>query len=148
MCGINGVFRRDGARLDPAAVAAQRDAMTHRGPDDAGLWVSPDGDVALGHRRLAIVDLSAAGRAPMANEDGSVQVTFNGEIYNHAALRRELERHGHRFRSDHCDTEVLVHLWEEHGEDMVHRLVGMFAFAIWDSRRRTLFLAPDRIGIQ
>lgn len=148
VCGINGVLARDGREIDGADVRAMRDTMRHRGPDDEGFWQSPDGRVALGHRRLAIVDLSPLGRAPMGNEDGSVQVTYNGEIYNHAALRRELEEKGHRFRSDHCDTEVLVHLWEEHGPDMVHRLVGMFAFGIWDAGRRTMFLARDRMGIK
>ena len=148
MCGINGVFDRRGRPLDPSAVERARDTMVHRGPDDAGLWQRPaGGDVALGQRRLAIVDLSPAGRAPMANEDGSVVVTFNGEIYNHVALRGELERRGHRFRS-RCDTEVLVHLYEEHGPAMVHRLVGMFAFAIWDEARERLLLARDRLGIK
>src|SRR5688572_9723080 len=102
-----------------------RDAMTHRGPDDEGLWSRPERDLVLGHRRLSIVDLSASGRQPMQNEDGSVRVTYNGEIYNHAALREGLERRGHRFRS-RCDTEVLVHLYEECGAEMVHELVGMF----------------------
>src|SRR5687768_14516836 len=118
MCGIVGVFDRRGDRVDPASVVAMRDEMLHRGPDDEGLWASERGEVVLGHRRLAIADLSPLGRNPMANEDGTVQVTFNGEIYNHAALRRELEQRGHRFRTDHCDTEVLVHLWEEHGPAM------------------------------
>jgi asparagine synthase (glutamine-hydrolysing) len=148
MCGIVGVYRRQGAPLDRATVAELRDTMTHRGPDDQGLWIrEPAEDVAFGHRRLAIVDLSDAGRQPMANEDGSVVVAFNGEIYNHALLRPELERRGHHFRS-RCDTEVLVHLYEEFGAQLVDRLVGMFAFAIWDERRQQLLLARDRLGIK
>ena len=103
MCGIVGIVGRNGARIDPGRVAAMRDTMRHRGPDVVGLWQSEDGRVVLGHRRLAIIDLSPAGRAPMGNEDGSVQVTFNGEIYNHAALREDLRARGHTFRS-HCDT--------------------------------------------
>jgi asparagine synthase (glutamine-hydrolysing) len=124
-----------------------RDTMTHRGPDDAGLWANERSDVVLAHRRLSIIDLSPAGRAPMGNEDGTVQVTFNGEIYNHLDLREDLERRGHVFRS-HCDTEVLVHLYEEFGAAMVDRLVGMFAFAIWDARAQELLLARDRLGIK
>jgi asparagine synthase (glutamine-hydrolysing) len=147
MCGIVGLFARDGATVDIDRVAALRDTMRHRGPDDEGLWRSPAGQAALGHRRLSIVDLSPAGRAPMGNEDGSVQVTFNGEIYNHLELRSHLEERGHVFRS-HCDTEVLVHLYEEYGADMVDRLVGMFAFAIWDDARERLLLARDRLGIK
>jgi asparagine synthase (glutamine-hydrolysing) len=147
MCGIAGVFDRTGAAVDAAEVIAMRDAVRHRGPDDEGVWHRPQGDVALGHRRLAIVDLTPAGRGPMANEDGSVLVTFNGEIYNHEALRDQLLRRGHEFVS-RCDTEVLVHLYEEHGEAMVHQLVGMFAFAIWDEARERLFLARDRLGIK
>lgn len=148
MCGINGVWSRAGKAVDPEQVARLRDTMRHRGPDGEGLWRRPQrGDVVLGHRRLAIVDLSEAGLQPMANEDGTVQVTFNGEIYNHAELRVELERRGHTFRS-RCDAEVLVHLYEEHGEAMVHRLVGMFAFAIWDERDDSMLLARDRLGIK
>src|SRR5918992_1036820 len=104
MCGIVGLIYRDGTRVDVDRLAAMRDTMSHRGPDDKGMWISDDGRVGLGHRRLSIVDLSPAGRNPMGNEDGTVQVTFNGEIYNHADLRRELARRGHRFRS-RCDTE-------------------------------------------
>src|SRR3954451_22526336 len=119
MCGIVGMYSRDGAPVDLDRLVAMRDAMTHRGPDDDGLWQRPSApDVALGHRRLSIVDLSEAGRQPMANEDGSVVVTFGGEIYNHLELREDLERRGHEFRS-HCDTEVLVHLYEERGPAMV-----------------------------
>ena len=147
MCGIVGVFARDGSPVDMATLVAMRDTMRHRGPDDKGAWQNERRDVAIGHRRLAIVDLSSAGRAPMGNEDGSVQVTFNGEIYNHADLRSGLERRGHRFRS-RCDTEVLVHLWEEHGPAMVDRLVGMFSFAIWDAGAERMFVARDRLGIK
>ncbi|GAC1439004.1 MAG: asparagine synthase (glutamine-hydrolyzing) [Solirubrobacteraceae bacterium] len=148
MCGIVGVFSRRGDEVEASLVTGMRDAMTHRGPDDCGLWARPGRhDVLLGHRRLSIVDLSEAGRQPMSNEDGSVQVTFNGEIYNHEALRVELERRGHSFRS-RCDAEVLVHLYEEHGPEMVDQLVGMFAFAIWDEARQRLFVARDRLGIK
>jgi asparagine synthase (glutamine-hydrolysing) len=148
MCGILGVFGRDGSPLDAGRIERMRDTMVHRGPDDSGLWLrDPARDVALAHRRLAIVDLSDAGRQPMASEDGRVQVTFNGEIYNHEALRDDLQARGHVFRS-HCDAEVLVHLYEEHGTRMLDRLVGMFAFAIWDEARERLFLARDRLGIK
>jgi asparagine synthase (glutamine-hydrolysing) len=129
-------------------IVGLRDTMLHRGPDDEGVWVrEPGGDVGLGHRRLAIVDLSDHGRQPMWNEDRTVAVTFNGEIYNHELLRAELLRRGHRFAS-RCDAEVLVHLYEEHGPAMVDRLVGMFAFAIWDERAERLLLARDRLGIK
>lgn len=120
--------------------------MIHRGPDDAGCFLSDDRKVGLGHRRLSIIDL-AGGHQPMSNEDGTVWIVFNGEIYNHAALRRDLEARGHRYRT-RCDTETILHLYEEEGPDCVHRLEGMFAFVIWDSRRQTLFGARDRIGIK
>jgi asparagine synthase (glutamine-hydrolysing) len=148
VCGILAVLRRDRSRLDPDRLAALRDTMVHRGPDDGGVWLrEPGGDVGLAHRRLAIVDLSTAGHQPMSSDDGLVCVTFNGEIYNHAQLRTRLERRGHVFRS-RCDTEVLVHLYEEYAERMVDHLVGMFAFAIWDERRARLFVARDRLGIK
>ena len=144
MCGICGIVATaDGFAADEDLVVAMRDTMQHRGPDDGGAWT--DGRVALAHRRLSIVDLSAAGHQPMANEDGTVWITFNGEIYNHADLRPELEAKGHRYRS-HTDTETILHLYEEEGPRCVERLHGMFAFAIWDSRRRELFLARDRLG--
>jgi asparagine synthase (glutamine-hydrolysing) len=124
-----------------------RDALRHRGPDDAGSFISEDQRVALGHRRLSIIDLSDAGHQPMSNEDGSVWMTYNGEVYNHGALRRELEARGHAFRSA-TDTEAIIHLYEDEGHACVERLDGMFAFAIWDARRQELFLARDRIGVK
>lgn len=147
MCGIVGIYGRDGSPTPLETLLGMRDRMVHRGPDDAGHWRNARGDVALGHRRLSIVDLSPAGRQPMGNEDETIQVTFGGEIYNHEQLRSDLERRGHKFRS-RCDTEVLVHLYEEYGEDMVGHLIGMFAFAIWDAPRQRLLLARDRLGIK
>lgn len=130
-------------------LTVMRDAMTHRGPDGAGLWLSPDGRVGLAHRRLSILDLAEAASQPMTNEDGSIVVTFNGEIYNHLALRRELVEAGHVFRTDHSDTEVLVHGYEQWGgEGLLNRLSGMFAFALWDGDKAKLLLARDRVGIK
>jgi len=147
MCGIAGVIRIvPGEPVAEELLAAMAETMAHRGPDDQGVWVSADGQAGLAHRRLAIVDLSPAGHQPMGNADGSVQVTFNGEIYNFRQLRRELEARGHVFRSQ-CDTEVLVYLYEELGEAMVERLDGDFAFGIWDDRRKRLLLARDRAGV-
>src|SRR5690242_7617370 len=123
---------------------AMGDAIAHRGPDAEGFW--NEAGVGLVHRRLSIIDLSG-GDQPIGNEDGSVQVVFNGEIYNFQELRAGLEARGHRFRT-HSDTEVLVHLYEEEGEHLVGRLRGMFAFALWDRRRRRLLLARDRVGIK
>jgi asparagine synthase (glutamine-hydrolysing) len=150
MCGIVGIFRtslpgQGGPPVDARLLDRMRDAMTHRGPDACGSWVSPDGRVGLAHRRLSIVDLSEAARQPMSNEDGSVWITFNGEIYNHAAVRPELERLGHRYRS-RSDTETILHAYEEWGPACLDRLHGMFAFAIWDGRQRRLWLARDRMG--
>ena len=150
MCGICGILATSpGFDASEQTVVAMRDTMVHRGPDDAGAeaWASPQGGVAFGHRRLSIVDLSPAGHNPMPNEDESVWITFNGEIYNHRALREELEAKGHRYRS-HTDTETIIHLYEEEGPRCVERLQGMFAIAIWDARRRELFLARDRLGIK
>jgi asparagine synthase (glutamine-hydrolysing) len=150
MCGICGILATSPAfDATEQTVTAMRDTMTHRGPDDGGVdsWAAGGCRVAFGHRRLSIVDLSPAGHNPMPNEDGTVWITFNGEIYNHIALREELEAKGHRYRS-HCDTETIVHLYEEEGPRCVERLQGMFAIAIWDTRRRELFLARDRLGIK
>jgi len=146
MCGICGFFSRVTIE-PPLPLARMNDAMAHRGPDDAGTWVSPDNRVGLANRRLAIIDLSPAGHQPMTNEDGSVWIAYNGEVYNFLALRQHLIAKGHQFRS-RTDTETLVHLYEEYGEQMVHHLRGMFAFAIWDSARRKLLLARDRVGIK
>jgi asparagine synthase (glutamine-hydrolysing) len=148
MCGITGaVGFTESFRVEPEVVERMRDALRHRGPDDAGVEHLAQHRVGLGHRRLAIVDLSPAGHQPMANEDGSVWIVYNGEVYNHAALRDELERKGHRYRS-HTDSETILHLYEEEGPRCVERLEGMFAFAIWDGRRRELFLARDRLGVK
>ena len=143
MCGICGIASPAGSP-DPDRLATMSAALVHRGPDSAGEHL--EGPVALAARRLSIIDL-AHGDQPIANEDGTCVVVQNGEIYNSPDLRRELERAGHRFRT-HCDTETLVHLYEEHGLDFARRLRGMFAVAIWDGRRRRLVLARDRFGIK
>ena len=148
MCGICGILSiSPGFDASEPTVVAMRDTMVHRGPDDAGADSWGDGRVAFGHRRLSIVDLSPAGHNPMPNEDQTVWITFNGEIYNHRALRSELEAKGHRYRSN-TDTETIIHLYEEEGPRCVERLQGMFAIAIWDERRQELFLARDRLGIK
>jgi asparagine synthase (glutamine-hydrolysing) len=147
MCGINGIAysrRAREGRVETADLVRMRDVLTHRGPDDSGLFV--DGAVGLGHRRLSIVDVSA-GHQPMTNEDDTLHIVFNGEIYNHAEYRPSLEARGHRYRT-HCDTETILHLYEEHGARCVEHLRGMFAFAIWDARRRELFIARDRLGVK
>ena len=143
MCGINGVFHYGGGAPDLALVERQATALRHRGPDDWDVW--SEGPVALAHRRLAIVDLSSGGHQPMSNEDGTVWVTYNGEIYNWPAERPGLAARGHRFHGS-SDTEMIIHLWEELGPAMVNRLRGMFAFALYDQSRRTLMLARDRLG--
>jgi asparagine synthase (glutamine-hydrolysing) len=145
MCGIAGIVTADGLRDEERArLPRMRDVIAHRGPDEAGAWF--DAFAALGHRRLSIVDL-ASGSQPLANEDGTIQIVFNGEIYNHADLRPELEAAGHRYHT-RCDTEAIVHAYEEWGDDCVHRFRGMFAFALWDAPRRRLLLARDRLGIK
>lgn len=145
MCGIAGwVGFERGREAAMADLAAMCDAIRHRGPDDAGYFVGPR--VALGMRRLSIIDV-AGGHQPIANEDGSVRIVFNGEVYNYRELQEELRRRGHRL-STNSDTETIVHLYEEHGDAVVDHLCGMFAFAIWDERRRRLLLARDRLGIK
>jgi asparagine synthase (glutamine-hydrolysing) len=160
MCGIAGVVYSDPVRrVDPQVLSRMAASIAHRGPDAEGVWNSsgqynsgrvsisaPAAQVGLVHRRLSIIDLES-GQQPLGNEDDSIQIVFNGEIYNFRELRRDLESRGHSFRTL-SDTEVIVHLYEEFGEECVARLRGMFAFAIWDGRRRKLFLARDRVGIK
>lgn len=151
VCGIVGQIKfspseRSEVERDQNLVIAMRDRIAHRGPDDGGLWQSEDGRVVLGHRRLSIVDVSPAGHQPMSNEHGDVWIAFNGEIYNHAELRRTLRLDDrHKFRS-RTDTEVIVHLYEERGSRVVEALDGMFAIALWDGNARRLTLARDRMG--
>jgi asparagine synthase (glutamine-hydrolysing) len=146
MCGIAGVAFFDCRRqADPAQIAAMRDTMSHRGPDDCGVFISPG--IALASRRLAILDLSERGRMPMSTDDGRFHAVYNGEIYNYRELREQLELRGLRFRSN-TDTEVLLRLYATHGPEMLPMLNGMFAIAIWDARERTLFLARDRLGVK
>jgi asparagine synthase (glutamine-hydrolysing) len=145
MCGIAGVLYEDPSRLpDRGVLAAMGGQLAHRGPDAQGFWVAPG--VGLVHRRLSIIDLGGGGQ-PIGNEDHSVQVVFNGEIYNYRALRSGLRERGHHLRTE-SDTEVLVHLYEDMGERLVERLRGMFAFALWDRPRGQLLLARDRLGIK
>ncbi len=145
MCGIVGIFDTDGrAEIDKSLLSRMNETQFHRGPDEGGLHTEPG--VGLGHRRLSIIDLSS-GQQPLFNEDHTVVVTYNGEIYNFKALSEELKACGHAFRTC-CDTEVIVHAWEEWGEACVHRFRGMFAFAVWDRNRKTLFIARDRLGIK
>lgn len=149
MCGINGIFayHQASSAPDEAELLATRDSMRARGPDGSGKWWRTDRRCGLGHRRLSILDLSDRAAQPMASADGNTVVTFNGEIYNYQALRAELEAAGARFRTT-SDTEALLHLYARHGAAMVHRLRGMFAFAIWDEVRCELFLARDPYGIK
>ena len=144
MCGIVGMVTTGARSVDADRVMSMTAMLNHRGPDDCGLHVEPR--AALGHTRLSIVDL-AGGRQPMSNDDGSLWITFNGEIFNHVELREELISKGHRFRTE-SDTEVILHLFEEHGTAAVEKLNGQWAFGIWNSRSQTLFLSRDRIGVR
>jgi asparagine synthase (glutamine-hydrolysing) len=145
MCGICGIVYSDREQpVEREVLKKMCDVMTHRGPDDEGIYI--DQYVGLGMRRLSIIDLST-GKQPIPNEDGTIWVVFNGEIYNHQELRRDLEKLGHKFKTQ-TDTEAIVHAYEEYGESCVQKFNGMFAFAIWDNRNHTLFLARDRIGIK
>ena len=140
MCGIAGIVSQS---ADLELIGPMTAALSHRGPDGSGIW--SDGLCSLGHRRLAIIDLSVKGKQPLCNEDETVWIVFNGEIYNFQELRAELEHSGHKFNS-HTDTEVIVHAYEQWGTECVKKLRGMFAFAIWDQQKRRLFLARDRVG--
>jgi|HubBroStandDraft_6_1064221.scaffolds.fasta_scaffold31321_1 asparagine synthase (glutamine-hydrolysing) len=144
MCGIAGVLRTDGNSADARVIRSMTDIIAHRGPDGSGFYVQ--GEVALGHRRLSIIDLATGGQ-PMSNEDDSLWITYNGEIFNHADVRPELETAGHRYKS-HCDTETVIHAYEQYGDQCLTRFRGMFAFAIWDGKHKRLFCARDRLGIK
>ncbi len=146
MCGIAGIAwsEKSGRSADRSVLVRMTDRIAHRGPDDAGVFV--DGNVGLGHRRLTIVDLKTGGQ-PMSNSDGSHVIVYNGEVYNHGDYREDLVERGYRYAST-SDTETILHLYEEFGSDCVHKLRGMFAFAIWDRNKRELFLARDRFGVK
>ncbi len=145
MCGICGKLIFDPqASVSPVLVESMANSISHRGPDDSGFYISAN--IGLGFRRLSIIDLKS-GHQPLSNEDGSVWIVFNGEIYNFRDLREDLLQRGHTFKT-RSDTEVIVHLYEDFGERCVEKLRGMFAFAIWDKRARSLFLARDRVGIK
>jgi len=145
MCGIVGLVNLTNKPVSAGLVERMQDAMIHRGPDDKGLYVA--GNIGLGHRRLSIIDLSEAGRQPMSNEDKTVWLVYNGEIYNFKELRKDLKSLGHKFNS-RTDAEVVIHAYEEWREACLHRFNGMFAFAIWDSKENKLLLARDRYGIK
>src|SRR5580658_1600954 len=144
MCGICGVFNFGNVPAQESSLRAMNRQIVHRGPDDEGYFVS--GPVGLAMRRLSIIDLDT-GHQPLQNEDGKMRIVFNGEIYNYKELRQDLLERHHQFRT-HSDTETIVHLYEEYGSECVQHLRGMFAFAIWDSAKRRLFLARDRLGIK
>ena len=149
MCGIVGILNCNSDKpVDEDILKSMRDCMVHRGPDGAGTWIASDRKVGFGHRRLSIIDLSEAANQPMCNEDGTFWIVFNGEIYNHSEIRPELEARGHRFKTDHSDTEVIIHAFEEWGKDCVRRFRGMFAFAIWNGNTKELWFFRDRIGIK
>lgn len=145
MCGIAGIYNLSGKPISPHKLQRMIDIQRHRGPDDEGQYI--DGSLGLGHCRLAIIDLSPTGHQPMSNEDGTIWIIYNGEIYNYLELRPELERKGHRFRSQ-SDTEVVIHAYEEYEYECLDRFNGMFAFVLWDRQRKRLFCARDRFGIK
>ncbi|MDE3047504.1 MAG: asparagine synthase (glutamine-hydrolyzing), partial [Verrucomicrobiota bacterium] len=148
MCGLSGVlvFKDSSYRIERPLIQAMIDTIKHRGPDGEGIWIEGGGKMGLGFRRLSIIDLSASANQPMSNAQNTVHLVFNGEIYNHAEIRRELSHYS--WKTDHSDTEVILHAYEEWGIDCVHKFRGMFAIAIWDVRTRELWLIRDRIGVK
>jgi len=149
MCGVVGIYSFKGRPVDENLLIKMRDMLVHRGPDGAGIWVSEDRKVGLGHRRLSIIDLSEAAAQPMCNEDATLWISFNGEIYNHAEIKSELQNIGnHKWKTDHSDTEVILHAFEQWGIHCLEKFRGMFAIALWDQKRRELWLIRDRIGIK
>ena len=145
MCGITGIFNLNSEPVSPVILRKMTDAVKHRGPDGEGFYT--DNFIGLGHRRLAIIDLSPTGHQPMLTPDGQYVLIFNGELYNFQELRIELEAKGHQFHS-RSDSEVVLHAYAEWGEKALNRFNGMFAFAIWDCTRQELFLARDRFGVK
>jgi asparagine synthase (glutamine-hydrolysing) len=151
MCGIVGAFafNKSDHKISGEYIGRLRDTMSHRGPDGVGVWISDNGKLGLGHLRLSIIDLSDSASQPMKNKDGDIVIVFNGEIYNHKEIRSELEALGkYQWKTDHSDTEVIIHAYEEWGLECLHRFRGMFAFALWDQRIQKLWLVRDRIGIK
>jgi len=142
MCGIVGIMSLSGAPVDRGALGRMSATLVHRGPDDEGTYIAEG--IGLGHRRLSVIDL-VSGHQPLSNREKTIWITYNGEIYNYVELREQLIGFGHQFVTG-CDTEVIVHAYEQFGEECPKHLKGMFAFALWDSRQRRLFLSRDRIG--
>jgi asparagine synthase (glutamine-hydrolysing) len=147
MCGISGIWRLNGMAISPNEIIAFNDTLKHRGPDGSGTYLSTNNSLALGHRRLSIIDLSEAGKQPMQDADGKLQITYNGEIYNFPELRRELKQKGHQFKT-RTDTEVILAAYKEWGTACLNRFNGMWAFAIWDNEKQSLFAARDRFGVK
>lgn len=148
MCGITGIYNVDNSsKVSEKTLIKMRDTLIHRGPDDEGIYISKDKKVGFGFRRLSIIDLSKAGNQPMSNEDKTIWLVFNGEIYNFQEIKKDLEKKGHKFHSK-TDSEVVIHLYEEKGKECLKDLNGMFAFAIWDDKKKKLFAARDRLGIK
>jgi asparagine synthase (glutamine-hydrolysing) len=151
MCGIVGalVFKESTFKITDPYITAMRDTMLHRGPDGGDNWIDPSGKIGFGHRRLSIIDLSDAATQPMGNADGTLWLTFNGEIYNHAEIRTELEALGkYQWKTNHSDTEVVLHAFEEWGIACLEKFRGMFGIGIWDAKKRELWLIRDRIGVK
>ena len=146
MCGIVSWFTR-AEKIDEAILEHARDKIYHRGPDASGIYISEDKQAGMGFRRLSIIDLSSDGNQPMSNEDGTVWLVFNGEIYNYQEIRSLLMSRGYKFSSN-TDSEVVLHSYEEWGMACVERFLGMFAFVIWDARKKCVFAARDRVGIK
>ncbi len=149
MCGIVGVINRESQNKEEfeKILSSMRDTMIHRGPDGYGNWISENGKIGLGHRRLSIIDLSNAGKQPMSNPEKTIWITYNGEIYNHMEVRAELEKLGYKYHSG-TDTETIIYAYQEWGIECLNKFNGMFAFGLWDTKINTLFLVRDRIGIK
>ncbi len=147
MCGITSIWNQNLQPINRDILKSFTDIISHRGPDDSGFYFADDFGLALGHRRLAILDLSPAGHQPMPSKDGKIWLVFNGEIYNYLELAAELTNHGFSFQS-HCDTEVIIAAYQAWGFDCLHRFNGMFAFLLWDEGKKLLWAVRDRFGIK